>query len=119
MGHPPARAPGPYLTAVSPPLLWRARVDGWDITGWPALPGRPWADQKPGSEDIPKILSLLAKLSEIPAPGILTTTAREHWEQYAADPGALNGNAIVHRDPNPTPRASSPKIGFGPPSHRV
>jgi hypothetical protein len=31
----------PYLTAVSPPLLWRAQADGWDVTGWPTLPGRP------------------------------------------------------------------------------
>jgi hypothetical protein len=92
----------PSLTAVSPPLLWRVQADGWDITGWPALPGRPWADQKPGSEDIPKMLRLLKELSQVAAPGILTDTARDYWEQYADDPGALNGDAIVHRDPNPT-----------------
>jgi hypothetical protein len=92
----------PYLTAVSPPLLWRVHADGWDVTGWPALPGRPWADQKPGSEDIPKIAGLLTELSQTPAPDILTATTREYYEQYTADPGALDGNAIVHRDPNPT-----------------
>jgi hypothetical protein len=92
----------PHVMAVSPPLLWRVQADGWDITGWPALPGRPWADQKPGSDDIPKMTSLLAKLSEIPAPGILTDTARERCEDYTDDPGAFDGNAIVHRDPNPT-----------------
>jgi hypothetical protein len=92
----------PYLTTVSPPLLWRVQADGWDITGWPALPGRPWADQKHGSEDIPKMVRLMTELSEIAAPGILTGTAREYWEQYSGDPGALDGNAIVHRDPNPT-----------------
>jgi hypothetical protein len=93
----------PYLPAVSPPLLWRVvQADGWDITGWPTLPGRPWADQKPGSEDIPKILSLLTELSEIPAPDILTRTARQYWAAYADDPGTLDGNAIAHRDPNPT-----------------
>jgi hypothetical protein len=92
----------PYVTAVSPPLLWRVTQDGWDITGWPALPGRPWADQKPGSPDIPKMTSLLAKLSELPAPGVLTGTARERWEDYADDPRVFDGDAIVHRDPNPT-----------------
>jgi hypothetical protein len=92
----------PYLTAVSPPLLWCVHADGWDITGWPALPGRPWADQKPGSPDIPLLTGLLTELSEIPAPDILTGTAREYWEQYTDDPAALDGNAIVHRDPNPT-----------------
>lgn len=92
----------PYLTAVSPPLLWRVQADGWDITGWPALPGRPWADQKPGSEDIPKMTRLLTELSEISAPDILKDTARDYWAQYADEPGAFDGDAIVHRDPNPT-----------------
>jgi hypothetical protein len=98
------------VTAVSPPLLWRVdQTDGWDATGWPALPGRPWADQKPGSGDIPKITGLLAQLSQIPAPRILTRTAREYWAQYADDPGAFYGNAIVHRDPASTPHVSSPE----------
>ena len=91
-----------YLTAISPPLLWRASADGWDVTGWPALPGRPWADHKPGSPDIPKLIGLLTTLSLTPAPSMLTRTARDYWCQYADDPAALDGNAIVHRDPNPT-----------------
>jgi len=92
----------PYLTGVSPPLLWHVQAEGWDVTGWPALPGRPWADQKPGSDDIPKLTRLLTRLSAIPAPDVLTGTAREQWGQYADDPVALDGAAIVHRDPNPT-----------------
>ena len=93
----------PYLTGVSPPLLWRiAQTDGWDVTGWPALPGRPWADQKPGSEDITKMIRLLTELSQVRAPGILTGTAREYWEHFSDEPGAFDGDAVVHRDPNPT-----------------
>lgn len=91
----------PYVTVVSPPLLWRVRAEGWDVTGWPALPGRPWADQEPGSGDIPKMTRLLTRLSEIPAPDILTRTAREYWAQYSDDPAAFDGEAIVHRDPSP------------------
>jgi Ser/Thr protein kinase RdoA (MazF antagonist) len=60
--------------------------------------GRPEA----GSEDIPKIISLLTELSEIPAPDILTRTARGYWERYADDPSALDGDGVVHHDPNPT-----------------
>lgn len=92
----------PYVTAVSPPLLWHVEADGWDVTGWPALPGRPWADQKPGSEDIPKLARLLTELARIPAPDILAGTARDYWQQYTDCPGAFDGDAIVHRDPNPT-----------------
>jgi hypothetical protein len=92
----------PYLTALSPPLLWRVQAAGWDVTGWPALPGRPWADQKPGSPDIPKLADLFAELSAVPAPAVLARTAREHWEQHADEPGLLDGDGIVHRDPNPT-----------------
>ena len=92
----------PCLQPVSPPLLWRVQADGWDVTGWPALPGRPWADQKPGSPDIPKLIRQVTMLSLIPAPPVLARTARDHWQQYADDPGALDGDAIVHQDPNPT-----------------
>jgi hypothetical protein len=92
----------PYLTAVSPPLLWRAQADGWNVTGWPALPGRPWADLKPGSPDIPKLTAALTGLSLITAPPIVTRTARDHWAECAGDPAALDGDAIVHEDPNPT-----------------
>lgn len=45
---------------------------------------------------------LLTELSAIPAPGILTRTAREYWEQYADNPELLDGGSVVHRDPNPT-----------------
>jgi hypothetical protein len=92
----------PYLTAVSPPLLFRAQADGWDVTGWPALPGRPWADCEPGSPDIPKLASALTRLSLVTAPPIVTRTARDHWSEYADAPAALDGDAIVHEDPNPT-----------------
>lgn len=92
----------PYVAAVSPPLLWRVRAGGWDVTGWPVLPGRPWADQKPGSGDISKMTGLLAELAAIPAPDVLTGTARDQWGGYADDPGLLDGEALVHRDPNPT-----------------
>lgn len=95
-------AMAPYVTAVSPPLLWQVQADGWHVTGWPALPGRPWADQKPGSDDIPKMVSLLTALAEIPAPAVLTRTSRDEWEAYADDSGVFDGDGIVHRDPNPT-----------------
>jgi hypothetical protein len=92
----------PYVAAIAPPLLWQVKQDGWNILGFGYLPGRPWADQKPGSPDIPKITAVLRELAAIPAPQILTVTAADCWGRYASDPSALAGDALVHRDPNPT-----------------
>jgi hypothetical protein len=91
----------PYVTAVSPPLLWRVRADGWDILGYPALPGRPWADQAPGSPDLDKMLAILRKLEAIPAPPEIELTAADCWGRYVTDLSALSGNHLGHRDLNP------------------
>jgi hypothetical protein len=96
-----AAALAPYVSAVSPPLLWRVQAEGWDITAWPALPGRPWADQTPGSPDLPKMLKVLRVVGEMAAPGFVTVTAGDHYARYADDPAALDGDALVHRDMNP------------------
>lgn len=92
----------PYVSAIAPPLLWQAETDDWQLTGWPALPGRPWADQKPGSGDVPKMARLLRSLSAIPAPDILTRTAQDYWGKRLDHPELLDGEALVHIDPNPT-----------------
>jgi hypothetical protein len=92
----------PYVSAVSPPLLFEAAADGWHVTGWPALPGRPWADHKPGTPDLPLMNGLLTELSAIPAPDVLTRTAREEWEHWTDAPDVFEGDRLAHRDPNPT-----------------
>jgi hypothetical protein len=95
-------AMAPYVTTIGPPLLWQVRADGWDITGWPALSGQPWADQKPGTPDMPKMTGLLSELATIPAPEMLTKTVRDDWGRWSDDPGLLDGDTLVHSDPNPT-----------------
>jgi hypothetical protein len=92
----------PFVTALSPPLLFRARAGGWDVTGWPALPGRPRADLTPGSTDIPKIVALLAGLGTIPAPDVPMRPTGKDWGDFAGDPGQLDGGMLVHSDPHPT-----------------
>jgi hypothetical protein len=92
----------PFVASIAPALLWRVAEDGWDILGFECLPGRPWADQAPGSPDVPKMIAVLRELEGIPAPGVLDVTAVDCWGRYAADPAALDGGAFVHRDPNPT-----------------
>lgn len=90
----------PFVTELSPPLLFRVRAGGWDVTGWPALPGRPRADFGPGSPDIPKIVALLARLGTIPAPDVPMRSIAEDWGE-GGDSGLLAGDMLVHTDPNP------------------
>jgi hypothetical protein len=91
----------PHVTPLGPPLLWRAaQADGWDITGWPALPGRP-ADLTTGSADIPKLTALLAELGTIQAPaGIAMRSVREDWGYFSDNTADLDGNNLVHTDPH-------------------
>ena len=90
----------PFVTALSPPLLFRVQAGGWDVTGWPALPGRP-ADLRPGSADIPKLADLLAELSTIQAPDdVPMRSVREDWGHFADNPALLDGNYLVHTDPH-------------------
>lgn len=89
-----------HVQPLSPPVLFRVEdVEGWHITGWPALPGRPKARFSPKSADVPKVAGLLAKLAEITAPGIVTGSAREDWGKWTDEPDALEGDALVHSDP--------------------
>ena len=89
----------PFVTELSPPLLFRVQAAGWDITGWPALPGRPRADLAPGSADLPSIVELLRKLSAMPAPDVQMRSTGKDW---GPEPGLLDGDMLIHTDPNPT-----------------
>jgi hypothetical protein len=91
----------PFVTALAPPLLFRVQADGWDVTGWPAIPGRPRADLTPGSADLPLIMGLLRELSEMPAPDMPLRSTGEDWGR-GLDPGLLAGDMLIHTDPNPT-----------------
>jgi len=89
-----------HVTPLGPPLLFRVQADGWDITGWPALPGRP-ADLTPGSADIPKLTGLLAELGTIRAPDdVPMRSVREDWGNFTDNPALLDGNSLVHTDPH-------------------
>jgi hypothetical protein len=51
----------PFVPA-SPSLCFKGQADGWVFTGWQAVEGRQ-ASMKPGSEDIPLMVGLLAELN--------------------------------------------------------
>jgi len=90
----------PHVPSLSPPLLFQAQADGWDITGWTFVPGRP-ADLTPGSADIPAVIATLAELGTITAPDVpgLWSIA-DYWGRDTDDPRTLDGSALVHTDPH-------------------
>ena len=89
-----------FVTALSPPLLFRVQAAGWDITGWPALPGRP-ADLRQGSADIPRLARVLTELGAIAAPDdVPMRSVRQDWDRFADNPALLDGNCLVHTDPH-------------------
>jgi hypothetical protein len=87
----------PFVPSLSPPPLFRVQADGWDVTVWPAVPGRP-ADLRPGSADIPRVVGVLAELGAVRAPDVPLRSVAEDWATPADDPGALDGEMLVHTD---------------------
>ncbi|HTU74727.1 MAG TPA: hypothetical protein VMG38_14530 [Trebonia sp.] len=90
----------PYVPTLSPPLLFRTQADGWHITGWAAVLGRP-ADLTPGSPDIPKVTAVLAELGAITAPDLPGMwSIADYWGRDTDNPRILDGSALVHTDPH-------------------
>jgi hypothetical protein len=96
-------AVNPYITAVSPELLWEVQEGGWKLLGFEYVSGRR-VDYSPGSPDIPKIVEALTVLGEALFPSDLRlpflerrmsnyTPARELWR--------FAGTAVHHTDLNP------------------
>lgn len=95
----------PHVRQIAPEMLWQVRAAGWTVLGFRHIDGRSYADQRPGSPDLGKMLAVLRMLDQIPAPDVLEVTAAEWWGQYIGDgakAAALAGNHLVHRDLNPT-----------------
>jgi hypothetical protein len=87
----------PFVPA-SPSLSFKGQADGWVFTGWQAVEGRQ-ASMKPGSDDIPLMIGLLAELGEIEAPDVPgLRTAGKDWGGEA--PTLSGGHMLVHTDPH-------------------
>jgi hypothetical protein len=95
-------AVAPFVTAISPALLWHFDEAGWNVLGYRYAPGR-HADYRPGSPDIDQLVHLMKTLSgiQVPAdPGPLKR-AEDRWKSYVDDPGdelIFAGKALTHTD---------------------
>lgn len=92
----------PYLSGITPALLWQVEEAGWVLLGFEALEGH-HADYSAGSPDLPKVADLLCRLGEVPCPEIELRQAEQRLEAYAAsrtDVEHFAGNSLLHTDLN-------------------
>jgi len=94
------RVINPAVRHVSPCLKWSARNDTWDLNGFEYIPGR-HADYSPGSADIPKVVSTLRRLQEIPCPDAELKQADQRWASYTGRPELFAGTSLLHTEWTP------------------
>ncbi|MGW1146601.1 aminoglycoside phosphotransferase [Streptomyces sp. NPDC002454] len=92
----------PFLKGISPELLWREEVDGWDVLGFDFVSGH-HADYRPGSQDLSCVADLLTRLGEVELPSIELREAGQRLGNYVSDRSQLElfeGDSLLHTDLN-------------------
>lgn len=93
----------PYVRRLAPPLLWQTEVDGWNLLGFQRVPGR-HADYRPGSLDVPRVVTAMERLAELHCPELRALKrAERRWATFLDenDRVLLAGNTLLHTDYNP------------------
>lgn len=96
-------AVSPYVGPLSPKLLWQTEVDGWNLLGFQAAPGR-HADYSPGSADLAKVIDAMRRLALVWCPDLpQLKRAERRWATYVdeADLALLRGDTLLHTDYSP------------------
>ncbi|MFC5218845.1 aminoglycoside phosphotransferase [Streptomyces coerulescens] len=93
----------PYVRDVAPELHWHMEEDGWSLLGFEYVPGQ-YADFTPGSPVLPAVIATMARLADVPAPGVELKTMPHRLRTYVDDPADLSwfaGNSLLHTEWNP------------------
>lgn len=61
-------AAAPFVSEISPAVLWHFDEAGWNVLGYRYAPGR-HADYTPGSSDLDRLVQLMHTLGAIKVPG--------------------------------------------------
>ncbi|WP_143539516.1 aminoglycoside phosphotransferase [Saccharopolyspora spinosa] len=89
---------------MSPRLLWRVEVDGWDLIGVEWVDGR-HPDYRPGSPDLPAVFEVLCRLGAVECPDLpeLKRPVQRSgaYVDDSAELDALAGSTLLHTDYNP------------------
>ncbi|MFF1635993.1 phosphotransferase family protein, partial [Leifsonia sp. NPDC058248] len=91
----------PYLEGIAPALLWRIEGAGWDLNGFEDIEGR-HVDYSPGSSDLPRIVQLLTRLSQVKAPALGLRSMVDRMQHYSGKAELFEGAALLHTDWFPT-----------------
>lgn len=92
----------PYITPVSPHLLFRVENGGWDVLVFEFAPGHS-AELGPDSPDLHLVADVVTALGQLPLPEIDLPTVQEHFAKDAEseDLEQLAGHDLLHLDLNP------------------
>lgn len=93
-------AVNPYVSPLSPQLLWHTEADGWTLLGYQAAAGQ-HADYTPGSPDLPKVVDVMRRLASVWCPALpQLKRAEKRWAAYMnpADLSLLHGDTLLHTD---------------------
>lgn len=94
----------PFVHAVAPRLRWHQQAEGWDLLAFEYVDGARHADYRPGSPDLPRVISAMHDLAAVRCPDLPVKQARQRWAAYVdseADLDLLDGDALLHTDFNP------------------
>lgn len=95
------RAINPAVQSIGPRVKWSVRNGTWDLIGFEYVPGR-HADYSPGSADLPRVVTVLQRLQEIPCPDVEIKQAEQRWRHYTDTPEMLIGSSLLHTEWNPS-----------------
>jgi hypothetical protein len=94
----------PFVTPLSPPILWRAQDHDWVALGFEPIDGRV-SNFRPHSPDLPTIAALTSRIGGLPLPEMARPWRETRWDRYtsqACDAALLRGDALLHTDINPS-----------------
>ncbi|MBT2609910.1 aminoglycoside phosphotransferase [Streptomyces sp. ISL-87] len=91
----------PYVEGIAPALLWRLEGAGWDLNAFEDVAGR-HADYSPGSSDLPRIVELLKRLSQVKAPALGLRSMADRMQHHTTRADLFEGETLLHTDWFPT-----------------
>ncbi|MQY06128.1 hypothetical protein [Actinomadura macrotermitis] len=92
----------PYITPISPKLLWTAEGPSWVVLGFEQVTGHT-ADFTPNSNDLRAVTETLNRIAALALPGVAQGWWETRWDRYLSEEDAalLRGNALLYTDIQP------------------